>query len=218
VAYSTAAPLGGEVDAECKQAVTHTVKLLESLGHRIVGERNLHVEEEFFQNYFMPVWASAVSQTLQLIAEAIGHPVTQEMVEPITWGLFEIAREKSSADYLIAINQFQRFSREVAARFEEFDIWVTPTLCSPPLPIGEMLSPPEDPLRGFFRGKDFASFTAVYNVTGQPAMSVPLFWNEAALPIGTQLAAPYAAEGILFQLAAQLERAQPWAQRRPPNV
>jgi amidase len=128
-------------------------------------------------------------------------------------------RTTLASDYLLAITALQQMSRQIARFFVDHDLWLTPTLGEPPLPIGAM-----DPAKGmesFQRAAEFVPFTPVCNATGQPAMSVPLYWNEEeaapkGLPIGTHFVARFGDEATLFRLASQLEQARPWAQRRPP--
>jgi amidase len=110
----------------------------------------------------------------------------------------------------------QRTARQVAAFFVEHDVWVTPVLAEPPVRLGSFDSSPGDPFQGIRRSARFAPFTHICNVTGQPAMSVPLFWNVEGLPAGTQFIGRFGEEATLFRLAAQLEAARPWAGRRPP--
>jgi Asp-tRNA(Asn)/Glu-tRNA(Gln) amidotransferase A subunit family amidase len=99
--------------------------------------------------------------------------------------------------------------------FDHYDCLVTPTVATPPTPIGRFDSP-EEPLNEFFMAGTFAPFTAMWNSTGQPAMSMPLFWDELGLPVGVQVVGRPGAEATLFRLAAQLEQARPWRDRRPP--
>jgi amidase len=99
---------------------------------------------------------------------------------------------------------------------EKYDLWLTPTLGEPPVPLGSFEPTPDNPRAGFDRAAEFVPFTPLQNVTGQPAMSVPLYWNEAGLPIGTHFVARFGDEATLFRLAGQLEEARPWAHRRPP--
>ena len=106
----------------------------------------------------------------------------------------------------------------MARFFTNYDVWLTPTLAEPPVPLGSFDTPPDDPLWPFQRGMEFVPFTPICNVTGQPAMSVPLYWTEGGLPVGTHFAARYGDEATLFRLAAQLEAARPWGGRRPPSV
>jgi amidase len=96
------------------------------------------------------------------------------------------------------------------------DVWLTPTLSKPPVPLGWMDSRPEDPMVALVRAAEYVPFTPGCNFTGQPAMSVPLVWNEEGLPIGTQFIGRFGDEATLFRLASQLEQARPWAEKRPP--
>jgi amidase len=114
------------------------------------------------------------------------------------------------------LEDLQRIARDVARLFDKWDVWLTPTLAEPPVPLGTFDSKPDDPMHGFFRSGKFMPFTSVCNVTGQPAMSMPLFWNSDNLPIGTHFMGRFGDEATLFRLAAQLEAARPWAHRRPP--
>jgi amidase len=97
----------------------------------------------------------------------------------------------------------------------DYDVWLTPTLGEPPLPLGSFDATPDDPVAGMRRAVQFVPFTPICNMTGQPAMSVPLFWNDEGLPIGTHFVGRFGDEATLFRLAAQLESARPWSDRRP---
>jgi amidase len=106
-------------------------------------------------------------------------------------------------------------AREIAGFFLKYDLCLTPTLGEPPVPLGTFASPPDDPLRGLRRAEAFVPFTPICNATGQPAMSVPLYWNADGLPVGVHFIGRFGDEATLFRLAAQLESARPWAGRRP---
>jgi amidase len=140
----------------------------------------------------------------------IGRRIEQHETEPLTWALGELGRLVSGPAYAEAWRWVHRASRRIAASFEHIDLWLTPTVTEPPVPLGTFRSPPHDPLAGILRSADFAPFTAVFNATGQPACSLPLYRNAAGLPIGVQLAAAYGREDLLLRVAAQLERAQPF--------
>jgi len=114
------------------------------------------------------------------------------------------------------VRWLQGGSRQIAHFFQDIDVWLTPTLAEPPLAIGTFESTADDPLAGFYRSFDFVPFKPICNVTGQPAMSVPLYWNKESLPIGVQFIGRYGDESTLFRLAAQLEAARPWSGRKPP--
>jgi amidase len=128
-----------------------------------------------------------------------------------------MGEEFSSSDYLTSLTLLQRISRDFQQEyFGEYDVVLTPTLAEPPLELGVLDPDPDNPLASFERASEFAPFTPLFNVTGQPAMSVPLYWNDDELPIGTQFAGPFGREDVLFRLAGQLERARPWTDRLPP--
>ncbi len=133
----------------------------------------------------------------------------------MTWALIELGQERNAAEHVLALQRLQRGSLDVARFFQSRDVWLTPTLAEPPVPLGTFDAAPDDPLKGFRRAMDFVPFTPIANVTGQPAMNVPLFWNDEGLPIGTHFVGRYGDEATLFRLAAQLETARPWADRWP---
>ena len=120
--------------------------------------------------------------------------------------------------YLSALQMVQLVARQVAGFFTRYDVWLTPTLGEPPVPLGTFDSPEDNPLAGLARAAAFVPFTPIANMTGQPAMSVPLFWNDADLPIGTHFIGRFGDDATLFRLAAQLEAARPWSGRLPPAV
>jgi amidase len=146
---------------------------------------------------------------------ATGRTPTPELFEPLTWVLAERGRQQSSSDYLVAVMMLQRLSREIARSCQDYDVLLTPTLAQPPLPLGSFASPADNPWQPLVRAAGFAPFTIVCNITGQPAMSVPLYWNSDDLPIGSHFIGRFGDEATLFRLAAQLEEARPWAGRRP---
>ncbi len=123
----------------------------------------------------------------------------------------------SAAQYLAAIQWLQVWSRRVAQWWTDgFDLLLTPTIAEPPPPLGTLIAMREDPARGWARLMDLMQFTPAYNVSGQPAVSLPLYWNASGLPIGVQLVAPFGREDLLIQIASQLEQARPWTHRKPP--
>ena len=152
---------------------------------------------------------------MQYWSRRTGRALRAEDFEPLTWGLYEMGLRRTSADYLSAVELLQRVSRQVARYFVDLDAWLTPTVAEPPPPLGSFDGPPDNPMFGLMRSAAFVPFTPIANVTGQPAMSVPLHWNRAGLPIGTHFMGRFGDEAALFRLAAQLEQARPWAERRP---
>ena len=209
IAFTTKAVTGVAVHADCVQAVEDAAKLCADLGHAI-EEKSLPLNAEMLVDAFSVLWAAGTGSTIK----ALG--ATRDQVEPLTWAHQEMSVHYSAADYILAMQTLQGISREVARFFQDHDVLLTPTLAEPPLPLGSFNSPPDNPLQGFYRSAEFACFTPVCNMTGQPGMSVPLFWNADNLPVGTHFIGRFGDEATLFRLAAQLEEARPWAERRPP--
>ena len=147
-----------------------------------------------------------------------GRPIGEADVESLTWAMAEAGRSYTAPQLFRAMEWLEGSSRRFARWFVDggFDLLLTPTLAEPPPKLGEMANDPSNPFGPIFRAATVTPFTPLANVTGQPAMSVPLWWNEAGLPIGVQFYAPYGREDALLRLAAQLEEARPWRDRHPP--
>src|SRR5439155_20866571 len=122
---------------------------------------------------------------------------------------------RGAEHFLLAVQDVPAVARQRAHCFVEYDVCVSPPPAEPPLPLGSFDPTPDNPVQGIFRAAQFVPLTPIFNATGQPAMSVPVFWNQENLPIGVQFAGRYGDEATLFRLAAQLEQARPWAGRWP---
>lgn len=215
IAVTTEAPTGVPVHPDCQAAVREAAKLCADLGHDIT-ETTPKIDAEELSQAFMTMWTVGARAVIEYWSKKTGKTPAADLFEPLTWGLAEIGKEKSATNYLDMVDSFHRISRQIAANFLDYDLWLTPTLGTPPTPIGHFDPTPDNPLRGFFLAAEFVPFTPIFNVSGQPAMSVPLSWNSEGLPIGVQFAGRFGDEATLFRLAAQLEQARPWANRRPP--
>ena len=121
-----------------------------------------------------------------------------------------------SSAYVAALTRLQLRARKLVAFWAEHDLLLTPTLALPPVPVG-WDTEPDDPWEQFDRAVRFTPFTAAFNVTGQPAVSLPLHWTDEGLPIGVQLVGPPLGDALLFRITSQLEAARPWSERRPPH-
>jgi amidase len=219
IAFSEFSPLGGPVHAECREAVRKTAALCEDLGHRVV-EAAPALDAERFMASFMALWAGGCAWGVDGLALVIGKRPAAEEFEPLTWALYERGKGVGAAEYLLALQGLQQLSRRIAGFFLEHDVWLTPTLAEPPFELGALDFPSEQLADAIRRAFGFTPFTSLFNVTGQPAMSVPLHWSGGGLPIGVQFAARYGDEATLFRLATQLEEARPWAgwwPREDPN-
>lgn len=202
------------VHPDCVAAVADVAKLCADLGHH-VEEVTLPVDGQQLTEAFIVMWAAGCAWGVQTIAQQSGFPPMPQMYEPVTWGLYQLAQQHNSGDYLLAVQTIQQITRQVAHFFQKIDLLLTPTLADPPLPLGSFDSTEDNPMAGFDRAAVFAAFTPLANATGQPAMSVPLVWNDDNLPIGVQFIGRFGDEAALFQLAGQLEEARPWLEKRP---
>jgi amidase len=215
IAFTTVAPSGVPVHADCVVAVHEAAALCSDLGHDVV-EATLAVDAERITQAFVTVVSSNMASEVDGLAKLTGQNPAPEYFEPVTWAMYEMGRQCRAPAYLLAMEELRRISRDIARFFLDYNLWLTPTITEPPVPLGSFDSTPENPLQGLLRMSSIMPFTPVCNFTGQPGMSVPLFWNADGLPIGTHFVARFGDEGTLFRLAAQLEAARPWASRRPP--
>ncbi len=205
IAVTATPPVETAVDPECMAALSAAADLLTELGHDVQESTPPWIEPDLIDS-FVRVWQ---------VGPAL-HPVEDlSLLTDLNRELVEAARTTSAADYGRTVQQLQAISRRIVSFWDEVDIVVTPTLALPPVPIGW-----QDEADGAFaklrRNTAFTPFTAVANLTGQPAMSLPLHWSAGGVPIGVQLIGPPAGEATLLALAAQIEIARPWSGRRPP--
>ncbi|MGZ4764438.1 MAG: amidase, partial [Ilumatobacteraceae bacterium] len=205
-------PLGGSLHDDCRDAVRAAAQLLESLGH--------HVEHGFppvlanpeFGRRFSALWSTNMGVAVQRIESQLGRPLTDDDVEPVNRAMVDFAHHFDAVDYALALAANVEFRRAVQQWWSEgWDLLLTPTLAEPPAPIGTFANDPTRPMGPMARAAEYAPFTPPFNASGQPAISLPLFWNEAGLPIGVQLVAGYGREDLLLRVASQLEAARPWA-------
>jgi amidase len=201
------------------EAARDAARLLESLGHTIEESHPTGFEDFDVLDTFFTRWMAGQAATLDQLGTVVGREIGPGDVEPLTWALAEEGRRRTAAQYITAVGQHQLISRMIAAWFESgFDLLLTPTLGEPPPPLGSFDDSGEDPVAALMRGVQTATFTATFNVTGQPAISLPLQWSEDGLPIGVQLVARFGEEDLLLRVASQLEEARPWVDRVPAVV
>jgi len=214
VGMTTANSLGAEPDPESVRATRETADLLTNLGHD-VHEATPALPGADGLALFLQVFGPAVSLGVRFGELLAGRPPADDEIEPLTRAMADVAAALPSTGYLAAVAQLQALSRSVIAFFADYDLLLTPTLAERPLPIGELTGYGDDPMADLARAGRFTPYTALFNVTGQPAISVPAGFGEDGLPIGTQLVAKPLGEDTLLQVAAQLEAARPWAARHP---
>lgn len=215
IAYSIRPPDGHPVHPDCVAALRSAAKLCDSLGHRVV-EADLPGLDERTGHAIGLAYGATLTWIVNYWIRIVGREPGPDDLEPFTRALWEQGRHVTGGDYLLAVTDLQQFSRVVASFFTEYDIWLTPTLAQPPVPLGHITSTVDDPWRAGRNGAPFVAFPAIVaNITGGPAMSVPLHWSAEGLPIGVHALGRVVADADLFSLAGQLERAQPWSHRWP---
>jgi amidase len=236
IGFSTQSPVGGHVDPECRRAVDRTAALLSELGHQ-VEEVPLPYPGELVAECYLTMYFAQTAATLELMGQQRKRPVRRTEVETRTWALALQGRYLSSRNSCLSSYRWNNIARAMGRYHQDRDLLLTPVMATTPprlgevqltgleksaldlahsLGLGRLLS-----LTGTVRDKAMATlsqmpFTQVANISGQPAMSVPLHWTEDGLPCGVQFIAPLGDEATLFQLAGQLERARPWAGKTPP--
>ncbi len=214
VAMSAENPLGAPADAESVRGMRETGELLASLGHE-VEERAPQLPGPEALALFSQVYFTAISLQVTFGELLAGRPPEEDEVEPLSRAIADIARTTPAVAYLASLAQLQALARGVIAFFAEYDLLLTPVLAERPLAIGELTGCGEDPLADFARAGQFAPYAALFNVTGQPAISVPAGFGEDGLPTAAHLVGRPLGEDTLLQVAAQLEAARPWDLRRP---
>ena len=236
IAFTTEPLLPGTPHADCRRAVEEVASLCESLGHHVEEARPVMDAQSFARDY-VTVSGASVAAELALAERKIGRSASFEDLEPATWLLRFLGEATTGAQAIAAHVELQARAREVLRFYEPYAVLLTHTLGSPPVPHGRFRSQgfekrmhrmvAKRKLRRVLRIPavvesvaskvfEFIPFTPVANITGQPAMNVPLVWNEAGLPIGTMFTGRFGDEATLFQLAFQLEEARSWMHRRPP--
>jgi amidase len=235
IAFTDAQMLGHRIHPDCSAAVRDAAGLLASLGHH-VEECAPAIDREAFNQAFITLVCGEVAADMRDARVRLGRTPRRADVEVATWGLALLGDALGASDYASARRTLQRTARGIGAFFARYDLLLTPTLGAPPVEHGALQPGPREAAMLRIFGAlgagglmkrlgaiaeaaatifDFTPYPPLFNITGQPAMSVPLHWNSAGLPIGVQLAAPFGDDATLFRVAGQLERARPWGERRP---
>ncbi len=209
-------PAGGTIDAECHDGVHATAKLLESLGHQVEFSWPMALEDPDSSRRFSALWSTNMSVSREGLSLMLEREATIDDIELVNWTMMEFAKHTTATAYALAVNATTMYRRNIAQWWADgWDILVTPTVARLPLKLGTIANDPQHPMRPMDVAGDFVPFTPPFNTSGQPAISLPLHWTSAGLPVGIQFVAAYGREDILLRLATQLETAQPWAHRRP---
>lgn len=206
---------GSALHADCLAAVDHAAALCRSLGHHV----DLIDPPAWWAATLEPftvLYATSQVTLIDSVAAATGAVPSPNQLEAYTLAVYEMGKSFSAAQYQASLNAIHQFGRAAADLHRKYDLVLTPTLGTPPLPIGTIDPDSADLEVAIATMNQFLPFNMMANMTGQPAISLPLFWNGDNLPIGVQFVGRFGDESLLLRLAAQLETAQPWAHRRPP--
>ena len=209
-------PRGGDVHADCVEGVHKTAKLLESLGHHVEpGFPDIFSDNEIGRAFSM-LWSTNMGTAIRRFSDALGREMTPDDIEAMNWAQAEFAKGVNGVDFSLAQASSILFRRAIQSWWTQgWDLLLTPTLSAPPLPVGSMPNNPARPMTPLMTAGAWVSFTSQFNISGQPAISLPLHRNADGLPIGMQLVAAYGREDVLIRVASQLEQAAPWAHLTP---
>ncbi len=201
---------------DCIRAVEDVASRCEALGHDIVEIKPPPIPDQGLWRAFAVLRGASITMAVQQREHELGRKATPDDLEPNNWGAFQQSKKFSALDFETERQNLYTLARRIVAHQTHVDMVLSPTLAAPPPELGVLN--PNSPGETFANAAmSMAGYTIAYNVSGQPAMNVPLVWNEAGIPIGTMFAGRPADEGTLFRLASQLEAAHPWAMRRPPG-
>jgi amidase len=213
IAMSNIDLYGRSAHPDCIEATRRAALLCSELGHH-VEEAAPAIDGGVFVGHFMTLWASIPAGLVTQVRRTTGKPPPRDALEAWSWGCVDLFAALGRDAVPKALAYFEEVSVELARFHQRYDVWLTPVLGRPAVALGELA--PDLPFDANLETvTTYVTLTPLANVTGAPAMSVPLYWNEAGLPIGSHFLARPGDEATLLQLAAQLEQAQPWAHRRP---
>jgi amidase len=215
IALIEAAPNGAAIDPDVKAGLLDVARLCESLGHH-VEPAVYKLDAEALADAMLVGMGADLASRMDHRAAELGRPITEDELETVTWRFLERGRTLSAQAYVEARHVFDLAAVEVARMHQTYDVILSPTVAQPPVPLG-VLSLSPDNIGDYARAiAAFSPYTALQNQIGVPSMSVPLVWSPDGLPMGMMFSAPFAAEELLYSLAAQLEQARPWKDRLPP--
>lgn len=202
------------VDPEVRQAVTTCAKLLEDMGYHIEEAYPAALDNDVMMTNVGVMIRTWVASALDTWGERIGRPITGNDIEPINWEYYKIGKAIGAVEYVRAVENLHRWSRDVEQWWDGYDLLITPTVCTLPPPHGAF-RPTDDPWDPFRKGAEISSLVRPFNVTGQPAISVPIAMSASGLPIGVQIVAAEGREDILLAVASALEQILRWDLRIP---
>jgi Asp-tRNA(Asn)/Glu-tRNA(Gln) amidotransferase A subunit family amidase len=216
IALQTVSFNGSDTHADCVAAARDAAGLCAELGHE-VEEARLAIDAEAFGRASQVIISANLRLSLDERAAELGRELREDDVEPATWAMAQLVLQAGATDYARAIRTIHAVGREVARFLEGHDVLLTPTMATPPVELGVLALTNTDVASLLVPLMATVGYTQLFNASGNPAMSVPLHWNAAGLPVGVQFAGRFGDEATLYRLAAQLEAARPWFDRRPAD-
>lgn len=234
IAFNTESPLGTGTHDDCKEAVHKTVKLLQDLGHKVEEAKPDVDGIKLALSYFM-LYFGEIAADIDLAETVLKRKVGKKDFEITTWFFGKLGRCYNAGDFVTAMREWDVAARAMGQFHAKYDLYLTPTVAYPPAKIGELLPKPVEKaameIIGFLNLGSLAissgmvnqialqtlaktPFTQLANYTGQPAINLPLHWDREGMPCGVQFIAPFGDEATIFRLAAQLEKAKPWFDKR----
>jgi amidase len=218
IGLTTAPPIEAEIDPAAERAVRDAADLLTELGHEVIDVEPPWKDAMDLEHAFERVFCTGIAMAGYFGGMVSGREPSEELMEPLSWEIWRGVNDYGGLDYPLAKVRLEAHTREIVGMWGDHDVLLTPALAERPVPLGEIDSCSDEPWEDFRRSGRFTPFTAIFNVTGQPAISVPLFHGDDGMPLAVQLVGPPAREDVLLSLTAQLEAARPWAERRPDLV
>jgi amidase len=216
IAFTTTRLDGDALDPECKAAVESAANLCAGLGHH-VEESMPQISPISFGANFLPIWASGLTMSIDNVARESGKEPAREHFDGLTWALYQYGKTVTAAQYQLCWATLHGMTRRVVAPWQaRYDAWITPVLSQPPMKIGTVELQETNLMKGYAPIVRYVPFTMMQNITGQPAISLPLCWSKSCLPVGVQFVGRFGEEHVLLSLAAQIEKARPWCKKKPP--
>jgi amidase len=215
IGFRTMRTDGIESSPNCVTAVQTAARTLEELGHDVAPATLDALDAD---TGFFGIYAAAIARDLERWGYRIDRELARSDLDPMNAVIAEIGQAITGSQYLAATEAAQAYARKIASWWAEGnDVLVTPTMPEPPARLGELAPDTDDVFGALTRMGTYVMFLSPFNISGQPAISLPLHWTDDGLPIGVQLVAAYGREDVLIRVASQLEQARPWAHRRPPT-
>ena len=214
IGWSSETASGKPIDPEVQAALESTAATLSALGHDVRPE-GLGIDYRKLYRVRTAVSAANFAAGMVRVVEQVGRPPREDEMEPLTWAAYQGSQQVTGAQAFWALQELRMLTRELLLRFETMDVYLTPVMTTPPPPIGFSDPATVTPAEVNQRQGALYPYTALFNFTGQPSLSLPLAQSQNGLPIGMMLTARYGDEATLYRLAGQLEKELPWARRKP---